>query len=49
MVNPWLTHLKAYAAAHPDLKYAQAMKAARASYKPVKPTTGNGKKKSRRR
>lgn len=31
--NPWISHLKAFSKAHPDMKYKDAMKAAKATYK----------------
>ena len=34
MVNRWLQHLKKFSDAHPQMKYGEAMKKARASYKP---------------
>lgn len=33
MPNKWISHVKAYHAAHPHLTYRQAMKEARPSYK----------------
>lgn len=48
MPNAWLTHLKKFYAANKDkMSYSQAMKAAKASYKPVKKAV-KAKKKSRK-
>lgn len=44
MVNPWLIHLRKYAAEHKNLTYTQAMIAAKASYTKV-PKTGAGHRK----
>ena len=49
MPNAWLTHLKKfYAANKTKMSYSQAMKAAKASYKPVSKVT-KAKKKSRKK
>ncbi len=33
--NPWLVHLKAYAAEHKEMSYTECMKAAKLTYKKV--------------
>ena len=45
--NPWLIHVKAYADAHPDLKYKDALLGARDTYKKqeAKEKVGDGEKK----
>ena len=49
MANPWLVHLKAYYAKHRGkMSYAQAMKAAKATYK-KKGAAAEPKKKRRRK
>ena len=35
MANPWIEHVKKYRRAHPNVPYNEALKKARASYKPV--------------
>ena len=48
MPNPWLTHLKAfYAKNKSKMSYAQAMKAAKTSYKKKAPAKKGKKKRSR--
>ena len=44
MVNAWLTHLKEFAAKHPEMSYKDAMKAAKGTYKPD--DSGDDKSKS---
>lgn len=45
MTNPWLTHLKKYHSAHPELSYGEAMKKAKATYKKTKKASGLRRKK----
>ena len=47
MANSWITHLKSfYAKNKGKMSYKQAMKAARASYKPKAKTASKRKKKA---
>jgi len=41
-MNKWILHCKAYQKSHPNLKWSEVLKAARASYKPVGKMKGRG-------
>jgi hypothetical protein len=50
MPNPWISHLKAfYAKNKSKMSYAQAMKSARASYKPKASAAAPKKKRGRKK
>ena len=42
MVNKWILHCKAYQKSHPNMKWSEVLKSARASYKPVMKGRGLG-------
>jgi len=46
MTNPWISHLKKYHAAHPNLSYKEAMVKAKSSYKPIGGSKSGSKKTS---
>ena len=44
MANPWLVHVKAFRAKHPDMKYKDILVEARKTYTPISKKKGGALK-----